>query len=218
MVQNAGRFSDIGRDDVRRPHEYGTGEDKMQEHLKYEKLSKRALYCMYTADVIAGTIALAVVGAVDYFWIFPADITVGSWISLILAVLILIDVLASPYFRYHRYRYSINEECIDIIEGYLFVKRNIVPIERIHKIQTKKGPVDQMFRVAKVIVTTGGGDVTISFLEDERAEEIADSLRRRINEIVSEQREKMNETQADEREAGCSAQYNGGRGLENERQ
>lgn len=185
----------------------------MQEHLKYEKLSKRALYCMYSADVIAGAIALAVVGAVDHFWIFPDNITVGKWISLILAVLILIDVFASPYFRYHRYRYSINEECIDIIEGYLFVKRNIVPIERIHKIQTKKGPVDQMFRVAKVIVTTGGGDVTISFLEDERAEQIADSLRRRINEIVSEQRQKMNGAQADEREAGCSAQYNGEKGI-----
>ncbi|HJC73954.1 MAG TPA: PH domain-containing protein [Candidatus Mediterraneibacter faecavium] len=181
--------------------------------MKYEKLSKRALYCMYTADVIAGAIALAVVGAVDYFWIFPDNITVGKWISLILAVLILIDVFASPYFRYHRYRYSINEECIDIIEGYLFVKRNIVPIERIHKIQTKKGPIDQLFRVAKVIVTTGGGDVTISFLEDERAEQIADSLRRRINEIVSEQRQKMNGAQADEREAGCSAQYNGEKGI-----
>ena len=40
----------------------------------------------------------------------------------------------------------------------------------------------------KVIVTTGGGDVTLSFLEEERAEQIADSLRKRINEIVLEQR------------------------------
>ena len=160
----------------------------MQENLSYEKLSKRALNCMYTAGAATGAAVLAVIGAVDYFWIFPGNITVGKWISLILAVLTLIDVLVSPYFRYHRYRYSINEECIDIIEGYLFVKRNIVPVERIHKIQTKKGPVDQMFRVAKVIVTTGGGDVTLSFLEDERAEQIADNLRERINEIVSEQR------------------------------
>lgn len=160
----------------------------MQENLSYEKLSKRALNCMYTAGAATGAAVLAVIGAVDYFWIFPGNITVGKWISLILSVLTLIDVLVSPYFRYHRYRYSINEECIDIIEGYLFVKRNIVPVERIHKIQTKKGPVDQMFRVAKVIVTTGGGDVTLSFLEDERAEQIADNLRKRINEIVSEQR------------------------------
>ena len=160
-----------------------------EEKAVYEKLSKRALYCMYVAGIITGAVVLVIIGAVDYFWIFPEDITAGKWISMILAVLILADVLISPYFRYHRYRYSINEEYIDIIEGYLFVKRNIVPIERIHKIQTKKGPIDQIFRVAKVIVTTGGGDVTISFLEDERAEQIADSLRKRINEIVSEQRE-----------------------------
>ena len=66
--------------------------------------------------------------------------------------------------------------------------RNIVPIERLHKLQTAKGPFDQIFKVAKVVVTTGGGDVTISFLEEEKAEQIADSLRRRINEIVTEQR------------------------------
>lgn len=158
------------------------------EGVKYEKLSRQALYCMYMAGVAAGAIVLAIIGAVDYFWIFPEDITAGKWISLALAALTLIDVAVSPYFRYNRYRYSINEECIDVTEGYIFVKRNIVPIERLHKLQTKKGPIDQMFHVAKVIVTTGGGDVTLAFLEEEKAEQIAESLRSRINEIVSEQR------------------------------
>ena len=63
-----------------------------------------------------------------------------------------------------------------------------MPIERIHKLQTAKGPFDQIFKVAKVIVTTGGGDVTLSFVEEEKAEQIAESLRRRINEIVKDQR------------------------------
>ena len=160
----------------------------IQSTKEYRKLPVRALRCMYTADLVAGLIVLAVIGAVNYFWLFPKDITVGKWISLALALLTLADMTVSPYFRYHRYRYSINEECIDVIEGYLFVKRQIVPIERIHKLQTKKGPIDQAFHVAKVIVTTGGGDVTLSFLEEERAEQIADSLRKRINEIVLEQR------------------------------
>ena len=92
-----------------------------------------------------------------------------------------------------QYRYSINEECIDIKEGYLFVKRNIVPIERLHKLQTLKGPIDQMFKVAKVVVTTAGGDVTIRFLEEEKAEQIAENLRGRINEIVVSQREEDGE-------------------------
>ena len=161
--------------------------------MKYEKLSKRALGCMYVATALASVIALAVIGAVNWLWIFPKDMDMLKAVSLALMILILFDALASPYFRYHRYRYSINEECIDIKEGYLFVKRNIVPIERLHKLQTLKGPIDQMFKVAKVVVTTAGGDVTIRFLEEEKAEQIADNLRGRINEIVVSQREEDGE-------------------------
>lgn len=163
------------------------------EERKYTKLSKRALYCMYTADIIVGAVFLAILAAVNWFWVFPEDIMIGKWISLALAVLLLMEMFVSPYFRYHRYRYSIDDESIDVIEGYLFVKRNIVPIERLHKLQTKKGPIDQFFQVAKVIVTTGGGDVTLSFLEEEKAEQIAENLQRRINEIVEEQREEQYE-------------------------
>ena len=161
--------------------------------MKYEKLSKRALGCMYVATALASVIALAVIGAVNWLWIFPKDMDMLKAVSLALMILILFDALASPYFRYLRYRYSINEECIDIKEGYLFVKRNIVPIERLHKLQTLKGPIDQMFKVAKVVVTTAGGDVTIRFLEEEKAEQIAENLRGRINEIVVSQREEDGE-------------------------
>lgn len=156
--------------------------------MKYEKLSKNALYCMYTVEILGTIAVLLVIGAVNYFWLFPKDIGIGKIISLILVILTLADAFVGPYFRYHRYRYSINDECIDIREGYLFVKRHIVPIERLHKLETAKGPIDQMFRVAKVIVTTAGGDVTLTFLDEERAQRIADSLQRRINEIAVEQR------------------------------
>ena len=156
--------------------------------MKYEKLSKNALYCMYTAGILVAVVIIAIVAAVNYFWIIPKDVIIGKWISLAILIFTIVDALISPVFRYHRYRYSINEECIDIQEGYLFVKRHIVPIERLHKLETAKGPIDQIFKVAKVVVTTAGGDVTISFLDEKKAEQIAERLRRRINEIVVEQR------------------------------
>lgn len=156
--------------------------------MKYEKLSINALYCMYAAGILTAVIVTVIIGAVNYFWIFPKDVDPGKWISLALLILTWADALISPVFRYHRYRYSINEECIDIQEGYLFVKRHIVPIERLHKLETAKGPLDQMFKVAKVVVTTAGGDVKLTFLEEKKAQQIAESLRRRINEIVVEQR------------------------------
>lgn len=156
--------------------------------MRYEKLSKNALYCMYAATAVGTVTALAVIGALYYFWFLPSDIGTGKLICLILGAFTLVDAFAGPYFRYHRYGYSINDECIDIKEGYLFVKRHIVPIERLHKLQTVKGPIDQIFKVAKVVVTTAGGDVTIRFLEEEKAEKIADSLRSRINQIAAEQK------------------------------
>ena len=106
-----------------------------------------------------------------------------------LAILLIANAAISPYFRFHRYRYRIDEEFIDIYEGYIFVERNIVPLERLHKMQTLRGPIDRMFKVAKVVVTTAGGDVTLRFLDEEKAEYIAESLGRRINQIVVEKRE-----------------------------
>ena len=45
-----------------------------------------------------------------------------------------------------------------------------------------------MFNLAKVIVTTAGGDVTIRFLEDEKSEFIAEALKKKINEIAIKSR------------------------------
>lgn len=158
-----------------------------------EKLSKRALGCMYTAAILAAVVGLGILIAVNVFWFVPDKIEIGTTISIVLAILLVANAIISPYFRFHRYRYSINDEFIDIYEGYIFVERNIVPLERLHKMQTLRGPIDRIFKVAKVVVTTAGGDVTLRFLDEEKADFIAESLGRRINQIVAEKREKDGE-------------------------
>lgn len=155
-----------------------------------EKLSKKALGCMYVATGIGSLIGLGILAAVNVLLFIPEGIQIGMTISLILGGVILFNALASPYFRFHRYRYQIDEEFIDIREGYLFVKREIVPIQRLHKMETLRGPIDTMFGVAKLKVTTAGGDVVIRFLEQEKAEHIAEGLGKHINRMVEKQREK----------------------------
>ena len=164
-----------------------------KDNSTMEILSKRALGCMYVATGIGSLILLAIVATVNCVLFIPEHIRIGKLISLIVVILILFNAVVSPYFRFHRYRYKINEECIDIREGYLFVERNIVPIERLHKMQVSRGPIDRIFGVAKVQVTTAGGDVTIRFLEKERADVIAEGLMKRVNRIAVEQREEHGE-------------------------
>lgn len=158
-----------------------------------EKLSKRALGCMYTTAMIWTVIVLAILVAINLLWLVPEGIQIGTNITIALAVLFVIEQAVSPYFRFHRYRYSITDDFIDIYEGYIFVERNIVPLERLHKMQTLRGPIDRIFKVAKVVVTTAGGDVTLRFLDEEKADFIAESLSKRINQIVAEKREQDGE-------------------------
>lgn len=154
-----------------------------------EKLSKKALGCMYVATALWSAILLIAIIVVYAMWFIPEDIMVGKVFSLVFGLLLIINAGVSPYFRFHRYRYQIDDEFIDIREGYLFVKREIVPIERLHKMETIRGPIDTMFGVAKVKVTTAGGEVVIRFLEQEKAERIAEGLGKYVNHIVKEQRE-----------------------------
>lgn len=154
-----------------------------------EKLSKKALGCMYVATALWSSILLIAIIVACTLWFIPDDIVIGQVLSMVFGAFILINAGISPYFRFNRYRYKIDEEFIDIREGYLFVTREIVPIERLHKMETIRGPIDTMFGVAKVKVTTAGGDVTIRFLEQEKAERIAEGLGKYVNRIVKEQRE-----------------------------
>ena len=155
--------------------------------MQYEKLSKKAVSCMFVATLVQVIITSAIFGGI--LLIFGEYCT--QIVKNIIIGIILLDILymiVSPKVRYERYRYSITEDAIDVKEGFLFIERNIVPIERLHKIAIEKGPIDRMFNLSKVIVTTAGGDITIRFLEDDKAEFIADSLKNKINKIAIESR------------------------------
>ncbi len=153
---------------------------------EYRKLSKNALICMYVAS---GILDFMIVGIVIFVWrVFFAKDTWAMVAAIILLALCIVGFLISPYIRFQRYRYCIDEECIDIKEGLVFVKRDIVPIERLHKIAVIRGPIDTMLGLGKVSVSTAGGDVVIRFLEIEQADAIAESLKNRINQIAVEGR------------------------------
>src|SRR5574344_2417534 len=128
---------------------------RMERIMKYQKLSKKAISCMFIAGIVQFVILGTMTGVGMYFGREEWMVLVIGGVALTLDLLY---VLISPKVRYERYRYILNEEEIDVIEGFIFTKRNIVPIERLHKIAVMKGPIDRAFGLAKVVVTTAGGD------------------------------------------------------------
>ena len=154
----------------------------------FKRLEKNALGCMYIATFVVSAVILAILsGVVIYFDLLRIKIIMVVY--AVIMVVAILNVLISTYFRYHIYRYKLDEEALEVIEGYVFVSHNIVPIERIQNIELQQGPIDRMFGVSKMTITTGGGEETVRFVSKEVVEKMSDRLKKKINEIVTDDRE-----------------------------
>ncbi len=146
----------------------------------YEKLNVKARSLMLVCEITACLVATVTIFII-WFFIRNTDIPFSADIIWVVDAVIWVLGIAAPFVRYERYRYRFTDEEIDVKEGFIFVTRNIVPIERLHKVAMQSGPFDRIFGLSKVIITTAGGDVTIRFIEHQKAEEIVDTLKTRIN-------------------------------------
>ncbi|MEG0978852.1 MAG: PH domain-containing protein [Oscillospiraceae bacterium] len=157
--------------------------------MEYKTLNKKAIGCMRLNSII-WSIMLLITIIITVAILLSENIKIPSYVYIALGILaiicILYDIIA-PVFRYKRYRYYIDSEMFVVVEGLWFIKKSIAPIERIHQIAVSRGPIDRIFGLSKVSITTAGGVIVIRFLDDEIAQEIADSLKVRINNIVKEQ-------------------------------
>ena len=154
--------------------------------MKYNLLNKDARKCMFLNTFIGTTFFLIVMGMIYYFNIdkYIEYKLIINITMIIMGVISLINLFISPYFRYKRYKYMIADDKVEVIEGYIFVKRDIVPIKRIHQITIERGPTYYLYNLAKVSLTTAGGVVTINYLKLNEAEAISENLKKIVNEIV----------------------------------
>ena len=156
---------------------------------QFQKLAPQARNCMRLATALLAVIMILpavvtwiVLAARQTDLPLLADLALAAW-----CVCWIIYWLVSPSIRYRRYRYLIDSEKIVVREGLWFVTQEFAPLERIHQIAVKSGPIDRLYGLAKVIATTAGGTVTIRFLENAVAEEIAQSLQSKVRYILKQQ-------------------------------
>ena len=83
----------------------------------------------------------------------------------------------------------ISDDRVDVRSGIFFLRHKVIPIERIHQVEVVSGPVNRLFDLADVRITTAGGTANIEYLEREEAERIADELNATVDGIVRGQRE-----------------------------
>ncbi|NUL11733.1 PH domain-containing protein [Streptomyces lunaelactis] len=129
--------------------------------------------CLLTAAV--PVTVLAVLGAL----IAPAR----PWLLTIAGVLAVLGLAGTAFFPawwFRVHRWGGTDEAVYVRTGALWQEWRIAPMSRIQTVDTLRGPLEQAFRLATVIVTTASskGAIKIEGLDHELAAELAEQLTR----------------------------------------
>ncbi|WP_327065619.1 PH domain-containing protein [Kitasatospora sp. NBC_01250] len=117
-----------------------------------------------------------VLGVLDLL-IPPARFVFGP---LFLAVLLpgLCYLVVMPLWRYRVHRWETTDQAVYTASGWLWQRRRVAPLSRIQTVDTVRGPLEQLFGLSAVKVTTASvaGAVTIRGLDRHRAAEVVEHL------------------------------------------
>ncbi|MFI9491655.1 MULTISPECIES: PH domain-containing protein [Streptomyces] len=129
--------------------------------------------CLLVA--VAPVAVLAVLGAL----VTPAR----AWLltpAAVLAALGLLTAVLLPLWWFRAHRWEVTEDAVHVRTGIFQREWRIAPMSRIQTVDTVRGPLEQLFGLATVTVTTASakGAVRIEGLDHETAADLVERLTR----------------------------------------
>jgi membrane protein YdbS with pleckstrin-like domain len=129
---------------------------------------------------IGAAIPWAVLAVGQVVW-FVLDGRLG-WLHGAAAVVTLLGiatfVVVVPLWRYRVHRWEVGAQAVYTRAGWLVQERRIAPISRVQTVDTQRGPLDRLFGLANVTVTTASsaGAVRIVALDSDVADRVVAQL------------------------------------------
>jgi hypothetical protein len=141
-------------------------------------VSPRARF-YWTVRALAGWVVALVVVA---FIVVPTPAPAVP-ILVAVAVVALVHIVVMPQWRYRVHRWEVTDSAVYTQSGWINQERRIAPVARIQTVDTERGPIEQLFGLANVTVTTASaaGPLKIHGLERRVADGLVDDLTTRTN-------------------------------------
>jgi membrane protein YdbS with pleckstrin-like domain len=120
--------------------------------------------------LLVAVIGWLAVGRGAAWWHWPA-------VAVPVAGLV-VSVGVVPWWRYRVHRWEIGPTAVYTRDGWLVQERRIAPISRVQTVDTARGPLDRLFGLANVTVTTASsaGAVRIVALDSDVADRVVAQL------------------------------------------
>jgi membrane protein YdbS with pleckstrin-like domain len=92
---------------------------------------------------------------------------VRATVTAVTLTLALMHLVVMPQWRYRVHRWEITETAVYTQSGWFTQERRIAPITRVQTVDTQRGPLEQVFGLANVTVTTASakGPIKIHALD-----------------------------------------------------
>lgn len=113
-------------------------------------------------------------------WMFldPAHRSAQIWVLIGLVVVVALHATIMPIWRYRVHRWEVNDLAVYTQTGWIHQERQLAPISRIQTVDSEFGPLERMFGLGSVKVTTASaaGAQKVSGLERDVVERIVSDL------------------------------------------
>jgi membrane protein YdbS with pleckstrin-like domain len=115
---------------------------------------------------------------VVWFVVHPRPEWSHATVAGVTVVLMALHVGVVPLWRYRVHRWEISPQAAFTRTGWLVQQRRIAPISRVQTVDTYRGPLDRLFNLANVTVTTASsaGAVHIVALDNDVADRVVQQL------------------------------------------
>jgi membrane protein YdbS with pleckstrin-like domain len=129
---------------------------------------------------VAAGIPWLVLAAAQVVWILVDGRL--AWLHVLAAAVTVlgfaVSVIVVPVWRYRVHRWDISPQAVYTRTGWLVQERRIAPVSRVQTVDTYRGPLDRLFGLANVTVTTASsaGAVRIVALDSEVADRVVAQL------------------------------------------
>ena len=121
----------------------------------------------------------------ELFWLWSARDRIGLR-SMVLGLTVLFaaaHLIVMPRWRYRVHRWEVTATAVYTQSGWISQERRIAPISRVQTVDTERGPLEQLFRLANVTVTTASAAGPLRIHGLDRA--TADGLVADLTEVTS---------------------------------
>jgi hypothetical protein len=122
----------------------------------------------------------AILTVVQIIW-WANDTSHSGWHAVVLIIVSLLAVthlVVMPQWRYRVHRWETTDQAVYTQTGWFTQERRIAPISRIQTVDMHRGPLERLFRLGNVTVTTASaaGPIRIHALGLDVAQRLVDDL------------------------------------------